>query len=364
MSTTEALRTQLDAVQTDLYRLQSKNRKLREAEPQQAQLLDVEGELAQTREENVHLAQQISKLQVQLPNVEGELAHTREENVRLAQQISELNRSAGDDEQEQSLKETIATLRQEAEERECQLEKSRVAVSEVKARASEAEQEASRAGERLYCVQEQAELERLRAIADVTRRWEKREARLVRRLEELERNVKSGSSHTTSRVNAREGRGASTADSTKRYVTIVSPVGHDVGGDRGETPDSDNQVIVQPHSQQSASGGSTVQTTAGGSPAVVHSPTNIVPGPLSGAGCELNANASVFRPIQNEQNIVPAQGQTLESSQSGENGAAVVPVPILAATPLDTLSMALLAQQLPSLPNFSGENMEGDGEFR
>ena len=160
MSTTEALRTQLDAVQTDLYRLQSENRKLREAEPQQAQLLDVEGELAQTREENVHLAQQISKLQVQLPNVEGELAHTREENVRLAQQISELNRSAGDDEQEQSLKETIATLRQEAEERECQLEESRVAVSEVKARASEAEQEASRAGERLYCVQEQAELER------------------------------------------------------------------------------------------------------------------------------------------------------------------------------------------------------------
>ena len=61
--------------------------------------------------------------------------------------------------------------------------------------------------ERLYCVQEQAELERLRAIADITRRWEEREARLVRRLEGLERNVKSGSSHTTSRVDARERRG-------------------------------------------------------------------------------------------------------------------------------------------------------------
>lgn len=62
MSTTEALRTQLDAVQTELYQLQVENRKLREADPQQAQLLDVEGELAQTREENVCLAQQISEL--------------------------------------------------------------------------------------------------------------------------------------------------------------------------------------------------------------------------------------------------------------------------------------------------------------
>ena len=93
MSTTEALRTQLDAVQTELH-----NRKIREAEPQQAQLLDVEGELAQTHEENVRLAQQISKPQVQLPNVEEELAQTREENVHLAQQISKLSRSVGDDE--------------------------------------------------------------------------------------------------------------------------------------------------------------------------------------------------------------------------------------------------------------------------
>ena len=39
-----------------------------------------------------------------------------------------------------------------------------------------------------------------------------------------------------------------------------------------------------------------------------------------------------------------------------------MPVPTLAATPLDALSVALLAQQLPSLPNFTGEHLEGDGE--
>ena len=34
----------------------------------------------------------------------------------------------------------------------------------------------------------------------------------------------------------------------------------------------------------------------------------------------------------------------------------------LAAAPLNTLSMAPLAQQLPSLPNFSGDQSDGDGE--
>ena len=34
----------------------------------------------------------------------------------------------------------------------------------------------------------------------------------------------------------------------------------------------------------------------------------------------------------------------------------------LAAAPLDSLSMALLAQQLPNLPNFNGENVQNDGE--
>ena len=38
------------------------------------------------------------------------------------------------------------------------------------------------------------------------------------------------------------------------------------------------------------------------------------------------------------------------------------PVSTLAAAPLDALSVALLSQQLPSLPNFHGENLEGDGE--
>ena len=62
MSTTEALRTRLDVLQTEYYQLQPENKRLRETDPQQTQLVDVEGELAQTREEDVRLAQKISEL--------------------------------------------------------------------------------------------------------------------------------------------------------------------------------------------------------------------------------------------------------------------------------------------------------------
>ena len=89
MSTTEVLLTRLDAMQTELYKLQVENRRQQEEKPEQAQLLEVEEELAQTREEN----------------------------VRLAQQISEWSRSAEDEdmsgEQEQKWKETIARLEDE-----------------------------------------------------------------------------------------------------------------------------------------------------------------------------------------------------------------------------------------------------------
>ena len=53
---------------------------------------------------------------------------------------------------------------------------------------------------------------------------------------------------------------------------------------------------------------------------------------------------------------------TQQTEESSGCGAAVEPVSTLVATPFDTLSMALLAQQLPSMPCFSGEQMDGDGE--
>ena len=53
---------------------------------------------------------------------------------------------------------------------------------------------------------------------------------------------------------------------------------------------------------------------------------------------------------------------TTASQQPPGGGEAVKPVPTLVAAPSDPLTVALLAQQLPSLPNFNGKNVEGDGE--
>ena len=56
----------------------------------------------------------------------------------------------------------------------------------------------------------------------------------------------------------------------------------------------------------------------------------------------------------------PTAGATTMDASYG-HGEAVVPVPTLAAAPLDALSRTL-AQQLPPLPNFTGDHMDGDGE--
>ena len=54
-------------------------------------------------------------------------------------------------------------------------------------------------------------------------------------------------------------------------------------------------------------------------------------------------------------------GETPSQQDTG-GGEAMEPVSTLAAAPLSALSAALLAQQLPNIPNFNGENLEGDGE--
>ena len=59
----------------------------------------------------------------------------------------------------------------------------------------------------------------------------------------------------------------------------------------------------------------------------------------------------------------PLTPASVSASQHGSGGGeAVEPVPTLAAAPLDALSVALLAQHLPPLPNITGDNVEGDGE--
>ena len=58
-------------------------------------------------------------------------------------------------------------------------------------RAASAEEYANELGGRLERTQQEMELERLRAVAKETRKWEEQEARLVRRVEELEQQAKA-----------------------------------------------------------------------------------------------------------------------------------------------------------------------------
>ena len=60
-------------------------------------------------------------------------------------------------------------------------------------------------------------------------------------------------------------------------------------------------------------------------------------------------------------NTSPGPTDSPQSPQIQGRGEAMEPVPTLAAAPLGALSVALLAQQLPSLPNFNGENIDGTG---
>ena len=63
MSTTEALRTQLDALRLEKQRLEVENARLREANPEGAAQTDAETEMAQCRAENERLTREAAQLQ-------------------------------------------------------------------------------------------------------------------------------------------------------------------------------------------------------------------------------------------------------------------------------------------------------------
>ena len=63
MSTTEALRTQLDALRLEKQRLEVENARLREANPEGAAQTDAETEMAQCQAENERLTREAAQLQ-------------------------------------------------------------------------------------------------------------------------------------------------------------------------------------------------------------------------------------------------------------------------------------------------------------
>ena len=98
MSTNEALRTQLDALQAKLYALEVENQRLREERPEQAEVADLEDKLKQVQEENVRLSQQVSELSVAQEDTPGAVQpgveELREKLMRSEEEAAELKRQA------------------------------------------------------------------------------------------------------------------------------------------------------------------------------------------------------------------------------------------------------------------------------
>ena len=93
MSATETLRTQLDALQVERNGLQAGNRMLRDERPDQAHAVDLERELAETREKNVRLSQEVIRLEATWHEAESEAEGHMDE---LRGSVGALNRDAAD----------------------------------------------------------------------------------------------------------------------------------------------------------------------------------------------------------------------------------------------------------------------------
>ena len=95
MSTTETLRMQLDALRTEFHVIKAENRRLREENPERAEVQDLERELQASQEENVRLAQQLSEAG-QSDRHSGEtnqagLVQLREETRELQQRVNDMS---------------------------------------------------------------------------------------------------------------------------------------------------------------------------------------------------------------------------------------------------------------------------------
>lgn len=157
--TVEALRLQLDAIRIEKQQLEVENARLREARPDQADRIDAEAVQAEKEE---------------LAAEHDRLRHLYEQLLRDVQE-------------------------ERAREKERELERSTAAVAESQGRIAQLERALQEQGEECRRLQaeaeqerEHAELERYRAIERERSKWEIREERLARQVEDLQRQCQGG----------------------------------------------------------------------------------------------------------------------------------------------------------------------------
>ena len=204
--------------------------------------------------------------------------------------------------------------------------------------------------------QSEVVLQRLRAVANETKKWEEREARWVRRLHELEERLREDHDGSAdSNGSARSSQGPSPTAATR------APSGAGLGyvNRTHGSPCYEHGVSFSGLHCGNGGGGAAypLPDTASHAPAVVTAASVDSPALSAGAAVFVPSGPDPISsdPVQrNHRGGFPGQQDT----GRGSSGASAT----LAAAPLDALSVALLAQQLPSIPNYNRDNLDGDRE--
>ena len=170
----------MDTLKREMGQLEIENRRLREGNPDQEKLLELETELRQSKEEIAHLTEQLG----QLPCLEQQLSEALAQGEELRQELQARCRETDEQEGEKQLRESLAQAESDAAE-------SRSRLKEIEAQATHLATELEHREEELLRVQKDTELQIYRAVDAERQKWEKREERLIEQISLLQAQLRS-----------------------------------------------------------------------------------------------------------------------------------------------------------------------------
>ena len=170
----------MDTLKREMGQLEIENRRLREGNPDQEKLLELEAELKQSKEEIAHLTEQLG----QLPCLEQQLSEALAQGEELRQELQARCRETDEQEGEKQLRESLTQAESDAAE-------SRSRLKEIEAQATHLAAELEHREEELLRVQKDTELQIYRAVDAERQKWEKREERLIEQISLLQAQLRS-----------------------------------------------------------------------------------------------------------------------------------------------------------------------------
>ena len=176
----EALRTQMDTLKREMGQLEIENRRLRESNPDQEKLLELEAELEQSKLEIAHLTERMEEL----PRLEQQLSEALEQGEQLRQELQARDQETDERESETQLREHLAQA-------ESNVAESRERLKEIEAQVTRLAAELEHREEELRRTRNDTELQIYRAVDTERRKWEKREERLLEQMALLQAQLRS-----------------------------------------------------------------------------------------------------------------------------------------------------------------------------